>query len=62
MFQGVTAGLIAGVALVGGMTVGSQVASESGQTLFKTLPTSIEGCDNATIAMSSFPVAAAAVR
>ncbi|CAB3363589.1 Hypothetical predicted protein [Cloeon dipterum] len=45
---GVGAGLVAGVALVGGMTVGSQIAVESGQTLFTPLATSVEGCSNST--------------
>lgn len=49
--MGVGAGLVAGVALVGGMTVGSQIAAESGQVLYTPLPTSVDGCSNDTLAV-----------
>ncbi|XP_059478941.1 sodium-coupled monocarboxylate transporter 1-like [Neocloeon triangulifer] len=52
---GVGTGLVAGVVLVGGMTVGSQIAAESGQVLFTPLPTSIEGCDNSTFTSALLP-------
>ncbi|KAF4532952.1 hypothetical protein B566_EDAN000640 [Ephemera danica] len=46
---GVGAGLTVGVALVGSMTIGAQVAAEAGHKLYETLPTSIAGCDNSTL-------------
>ncbi|KAJ4439382.1 hypothetical protein ANN_07504 [Periplaneta americana] len=48
---GAAAGLAAGIGIVGWLTVGGQVMSDKGQTVFTPLPVSTDGCSmaNATI-------------